>query len=765
MGQEACWGDKVTKLKKLGPVLLLIGLGLLFYWKVLIKDLVPFPGDLMVGAYLPWLEYKWGYGVGVPIKNPLISDVFSQLFIWRHLAVEAIRSGEWPLWNPYSYSGYPLLSNFQSGTLYLPNLLMLVLGMVKGWGGLMIFQVLGMSLFMYWFLQELGKSKTGSILGALVYAFSGFSICWSQFATASQAMIWLPFSLLLVEKYITGGEKKWLWWLPLAWLLLVTAGHFQAVVYSALVVGGYGLFRLFGEKKLRMANWGYLLLVIGLSAGLVAIQVLPTIDLAKRSVRFGEGYIEGYNFGLLPISNLITLFAPDYFGNPVRRNFWGFFNYHETIFYIGMAGLLAVIVGLFEYKRLKKQSKFFVILAVLSLLLGFDTPLGRMVYQLKVPGLSTSAAGRVAMIWTLSGAVLSAELVERIKKEKLLVVSKWWAVLAGIGLVGVGVTGWARMMLISSSEMVGQWIPITRSALRNLVVPVGLMLGMGGLLLVRKRKIFAWGLILLTVMDLFWWGWRYLPMVRPEFVFPSTEVLDWMDDQEGWFRTGREQAELLTPNTWTMYGLFSPSGYDPMAVANYVSQYEQRLNGSSETKNLSRYSELRRYDAKSLGQFGVKYLLAVKRNEREEIKGDNITYKIDESEWKRVKETEAVAILENEYWQPMVALISEGIGKVEVEEKTANRVKIAYESSGKGKVIVRQSWDPGWRARVNGEESRVEPYDGLWQQVEIEEGKGEIGLYYLPDSFVWGRSITGLSLLIWLGGLFKIYLKKKQKTV
>lgn len=47
-----------------------------FFNKVWLKGLVPFPGDLLVGAYYPWLEYKWGYEVGVPIKNQLISDIF-----------------------------------------------------------------------------------------------------------------------------------------------------------------------------------------------------------------------------------------------------------------------------------------------------------------------------------------------------------------------------------------------------------------------------------------------------------------------------------------------------------------------------------------------------------------------------------------------------------------------------------------------------------------------------------------------------------------
>jgi hypothetical protein len=50
-----------------------------------------------------------------------------QFFPWRQLAVEQIRAGHWPLWNPYLGAGAPLAANLQTAAFYPPNLLFLLM--------------------------------------------------------------------------------------------------------------------------------------------------------------------------------------------------------------------------------------------------------------------------------------------------------------------------------------------------------------------------------------------------------------------------------------------------------------------------------------------------------------------------------------------------------------------------------------------------------------------------------------------------------------
>ena len=47
-----------------------------------------------------------------------------QFVPWRQFALNSIRQGHLPLWNPMLGMGAPLLANYQSALLYPPNILL-----------------------------------------------------------------------------------------------------------------------------------------------------------------------------------------------------------------------------------------------------------------------------------------------------------------------------------------------------------------------------------------------------------------------------------------------------------------------------------------------------------------------------------------------------------------------------------------------------------------------------------------------------------------
>lgn len=63
-------------------LVLLVAIIIGIYYKLFIFGLIPFPGDLLVASYLPWFDYY-----KIPVQNPLISDVFSQSFLWKYLSI------------------------------------------------------------------------------------------------------------------------------------------------------------------------------------------------------------------------------------------------------------------------------------------------------------------------------------------------------------------------------------------------------------------------------------------------------------------------------------------------------------------------------------------------------------------------------------------------------------------------------------------------------------------------------------------------------
>ena len=707
----------------------------------------------MVGAYYPWLENKFGYVVGVPIKNPLISDIFSQIFIWKKFIADSFMRLELSLWNPYSYSGQPLLANFQSGALNPFNLLMGILGSVNGWTWLVISQTLGSIVTMFIFLKAIKREAISALIGATVYAFGGFAIIWSQFVNAGFTMIWIPLVFYVIEKSIGKNNKRYLLWLSPLFFLMVTAGHLQALIYMAILTVCYFVYRV-GLKNKDFYVFFVISLFLSMCFG--AIQLLPSVELMKHSIRLDDGAIKSVNFGLLPLGNLITIIAPDYFGNPSTGNFWGYFNYHGTVTYAGVIGVIGLVFGLVFFKKLK-LGKFFLGAAVLALLFQFDTPLGMAVYKFKIPLLSTSDAARIDLVFLLSISVVVAEMIDILQtlkwREKVrLFIPPTLTVIFALAF------SYISLRSFSQSDVVGLLLPSIKNlnvGIRNLAMPLlftGALFGV--FILSGKIKIWKWLVLLIVVGDLFRFGWKYIPFVPRQYIFPDMEVLSYIKKDPGLFRVDREKAELLPPNTWMAYGLMSPSGYDPMAITEYVKAYSRDLNKEI-NPGITRYSELMYYDAEALGKYNVKYLLAIKRDKLAIVPGDNINYKINEKEWKRVFQTPAVAVLLNTKYKERARVIkSDGTdaeGSALISSYENNKVVVSFTNVDGDRLLLADTYYPGWVATIDGNLTKIGDEVKPFRTVDIRGMKnGEIVFEYKPESFTYGLIISGVSLALWL---------------
>jgi len=262
------------------------------------------------------------------------------------------------LWNPYSFSGYPLLATFHSATLNPANIFFVIFNDQNGWLFYTILPTFLMAITMFIFLKNLNLNFTSSLIGSIAYSFSGFAITWSQFGTMTYTMLYLPIILYLINKFKSQNKTYYLI-LPFVVFLFITSGNFQGIIYSALIAFFYWLYTQFSDITRKQLLWFISSLFLGIL--LSAIQILPTIELGQHSIRYEEKYASTYNYGLLPIAKIITTLAPDYFGNPATYNYWGFFNYHETILYLGVISTVAFISTLANYKYNSKNEIFFLL--------------------------------------------------------------------------------------------------------------------------------------------------------------------------------------------------------------------------------------------------------------------------------------------------------------------------------------------------------------------------------------------------------------------
>ena len=92
--------------------------------------------DIM-SVTLPWAETLGRK----PFYNPLIVDPAVQYLPWRNFAYETIRGGQWPLWNPYIFSGHPTFGSINEQIFYPPNFLVAFLPAERGFGWLTLFHL------------------------------------------------------------------------------------------------------------------------------------------------------------------------------------------------------------------------------------------------------------------------------------------------------------------------------------------------------------------------------------------------------------------------------------------------------------------------------------------------------------------------------------------------------------------------------------------------------------------------------------------------
>ncbi|MBI1919095.1 hypothetical protein HYS29_00720, partial [Candidatus Microgenomates bacterium] len=191
----------MSKKELLLAILLLALISVFFFYQVFLKGYIPFPGDLLISEYNPWRTYSYlGYNPGSYPTKLQYFDAIRQLYPWQTLVTDILKKGEIPLWNPYSFSGSPLLANFQSAVFYPLNLLYLVLPQIISWTILVMLQPLLAGIFIYLFTREIGLGKIGSFFSAIAFSYSLFMSVFLEYKIIGHTILWLPFSLLFLEK-------------------------------------------------------------------------------------------------------------------------------------------------------------------------------------------------------------------------------------------------------------------------------------------------------------------------------------------------------------------------------------------------------------------------------------------------------------------------------------------------------------------------------------------------------------------------------------
>jgi hypothetical protein len=358
------------------------------------------------------------YGVPALLGHPVLpGDDLTQNFPLRVLAGQEIRSGHLPLYDPYIWSGAPLLAGWNAGAAYPLTLLFALLPPVAAWTLNMILTWAIAGLGMFAFLRALRLACVPSLLGALSFAFAGAMSAQVAHFGLVAGMSWVPVQLLCVlrlsQPRTMPSRLAWTGILAGAFGLTILAGEPRAIDDAGLIVLLYAawqiarLGRRFGPAAVSVASG----LAVGACLG--AVQWLPGLAVVGSSQR-GLSSVALFNSGSLPHRWLLLMLVPDLlggsgsFGQPA---FLANYNLAEVTGYVGILPLVAATALLGRVRLRPRPPEWLVwhimALAGIVLALGGNTPVGSLLAHLPLFD-SQRLQSRNILIADLALAVLLA---------------------------------------------------------------------------------------------------------------------------------------------------------------------------------------------------------------------------------------------------------------------------------------------------------------------------------------------------------------------
>jgi hypothetical protein len=362
-----------------------------------------------------------------------------QNFPLRVLVGNLVRGGHLPLWNPYIWSGSPLLGGLNAGAAYPLTLVFAVLAPVAAWVVNLLAVYWAAGLGMYALVRQFGARPVAALVAGLSYAFAGAMSGQIVHLGVVQGMAWAPWVVLALVRLSwsvlgTGPRRvegdpvgrrgsPWPWVVLLAVSvgLVVLTGEPRAMAEVEVVALALGLWLAVHPYGPWTVGWRARATFVGAAVGagiwgvaLGAVQIIPGWSFISTSQRASESY-QFFGAGSLKPAWTALLLVPDLFGGDGlfhQPTFFNNYNLAEVTGYLGLLPLvaaMALFVGCLGRHRDRRAADWamFLSLGALGLVLAWGnfTPLGHLFVHIPLFG-KTRLQSRNLGIVDLALAVL-----------------------------------------------------------------------------------------------------------------------------------------------------------------------------------------------------------------------------------------------------------------------------------------------------------------------------------------------------------------------
>jgi hypothetical protein len=718
-------------------------------------------------------------------KSYFWEDFVYQYYAFRNFAAVSLANGTLPLWNPYTFSGMPFQADIQTALFYIPNLILTIF--VSGgklyflWVEVLIivhFVLAGYGMFL--FTREIGLERPYALFSGIAFMLSGFMIMQVIHQTFICQVAWTPFLLLFFRRMLF---KKSVFWMIVTGIVLghaILAGSPQFTVYIFLLLLGYFVFEML--PLVRSSRPGQLVLLAGLAAGVIiiaigltAMQLLPTMEMAKLSQR-AEISFDKSSEGSLQYRQLLTLISPKYFGASgaggstywLGENYW---EYWETCIYLGLIPLIAVLASFFLLKK-ERYVAFFIGVVVFGFLysLGNNFVFHSIFFQF-IPGFDKfRVPGRMSFLFTVGSGVLGGFGLRYLLEVGRVNKKKTQLFLVTVALCGIVVWIFGQAGIFQPTNNARAYEQIHPLVGDATLVPMILLLVACGLFLAYQRnKISAKAMVVIIivfhVIDMNIFGFdQNNGHLNPETYYSKGSDLVGMLKEEGkseYFRINSRLggAMLLDRNQGMVDRIFTCEGYTPLALQrNYpVGKYSYDLLNAKYRIKVDSVNRTMGIQL-SQGYFPRAFLVRHSRVFTDEA--SEKSYMFSDS-FQPAKEV----LLEEDPHFPISGIDTVGPSRATVTSFDLDEIKMDVSVRDNFFLVVSEIFYPGWRAVVDGKEQKIFRADWCLRALTLPAGEHHVEMKFEPSSFYKGVLITGATIFLAMVGGIISYRRENKPAV
>lgn len=566
----------------------------------------------------------------------------------RVVMADLVRAGHAPFWNPYIFCGMPLLGAAQAGVLFPLNWFYLLFSAPVATNLMMLSAYMLAALGAYLYARRSGSNVSGAIVTSLVWQGSAFLVGQVSHTNIVHTAALLPWLLWAIDGYAEKGDRRRGVVVAVFVALQCFAGHQQTFAYSLLLAAIYSLVmwraNLRAGKRRPAYLWSLAMLAVGLA--LAAVQILPSLELLRHSLRADAAY-EFFTSFSMPRRFLWAFFAPYVMGGGdgflFRAPYVGPSFYAEYVGYVGLATIALALLAWILKPNARTTFWAIVVGAGVVLALGRYAPLEfyGFIYAVPVLNLFRVPARHLMEVEfalaVLAGRGLTALMTARDRSRTV----RWVLI---VGAIVLFVTCLAVTIGRPADFRLGRTAVVTISRAPELFMPpIMAALSVGALWFLARRRSPAAMAIFFAVLllDLNLWGqfsgWRVASPSAKSEVWSEPSAFKFLRSQGERERktnlpAGKKMPyrvltqdhpfdpdrpvsyaakagswiPALQPDICTMWGWENAAGYEGFGLARY-----SRLAGDMKVwGDLTDPERTLRSESREIDLLNVRYLLA-----------------------------------------------------------------------------------------------------------------------------------------------------------